>query len=150
MIKCKLNIKADREKLKQAFEKYLPDHSSDIEIGSNYGYMDENEIRIFTKKAPRSCKILAHDMLTAKIDESGNIEYTFKRDTESVIFTIIAPIFALIFGCGLGAGILKIYEMLIWVIPAGALLLCNLIKPKKQREELLDCLLRMIELSEKK
>ena len=88
-------------------------------------------------------------MLVAKIDEDGNIEYTFKRDTESAIFTIIAPLFILIFGCGLGAGILKIYEMLLWLIPAAALFLCNLIKPKNQREDLLDCLLRMIELSDK-
>jgi len=142
-------IKADKEKLAVAFKKYLPANSSEIELGVNYGYMDGNEIRIYTKKAPRSFKIFAHDMLAAKIDEDGNIEYTFKRDTESAIFTIFAPLFILIFGCGLGAGILKIYEMLLWLIPAAALFLCNLIKPKKQREDLLDCLLRMIELSEK-
>lgn len=142
-------IKADKEKLAVAFKKFLPDNSSEIEIGANYGYMDGNEIRIFTKKAPRSFNIFAHDMLVAKIDEDGTIEYTFKRDMESAIFTILLPLFALIFGCGLGAGILKIYEMLLWVIPSAALFLCNLIKPKKQREDLLDCLLRMIELSEK-
>ncbi len=111
--------------------------------------MNGKEIRIFSKKAPRSFKIFAHDMLVSKIDENGNVNYTFKRDTESAIFTIFVPLFALIFGCGLGAGILKIYEMILWIIPAAALFLCNLIKPKKQREDLLDCLLRMIELSEK-
>ena len=142
-------IKANREKLSQAFEKYLPPRPNDIEIGECYGYINQNEIRIYTKKAPRSIKIFAHDMLVAKIEESGNIDYTFKRDTESMIFTIIAPLFMLIFGCGLGAMILKIYEMLLWAIPATAFLLCHLIKPKKQREDLLDCLLRMIELSEK-
>lgn len=142
-------IKADKEKLSAAFKKYLPTNSNEIELGANYGYMDGNKIQIFTKKAPRSFKIFAHDMLAAKIDEDGNIEYTFKRDMESAIFTILFPLFALIFGCGLGAGILKIYEMLLWVIPAAVLFLCNLIKPKKQREDLLDCLLRMIELSEK-
>lgn len=142
-------IKANREKLSQAFEKYLPPQPNDIEIGECYGYINQNEIRIFSKKAPRSIKIFAHDMLVAKIEESGNIDYIFKRDTESMIFTIIAPLFMLIFGCGLGAMILKIHEMLLWAIPAAAFLLCNLIKPKKQREDLLDCLLRMIELSEK-
>ena len=142
-------LKSNKEKLCQAFEKYLPTRPSDVEIGENYGYINQNEIRIFSKKASRSIKIFAHDMLVAKIDESGNIDYTFKRDTESMIFTIIAPLFMLIFGCILGALILKIYEMLLWAIPAAAFLLCNLIKPKKQREDLLDCLLRMIELAEK-
>ena len=142
-------LKANREKLSQAFEKHLPTRPSDIEIGECYGYINQNEIRIYTKKAPRSIKIFAHDMLVAKIEESGSIDYTFKRDTESMIFTIIAPLFMLIFGCGLGAMILKIDEMLLWAIPAAAFLLCNLIKPKKQREDLLDCLLRMIELAEK-
>ena len=85
-------IKADREKLAVAFQKYLPTNSSEIELGANYGYMDGNEIRIFTKKAPRSFKIFAHDMLVAKIGEDGKIEYTFKRDTESAIFTIFAPL----------------------------------------------------------
>ena len=82
-------------------------------------------------------------------DENGNINYAFKRDIESMIFTVFAPIFMLIFGCGLGAGILQIYEMLLWAIPATALFFCNLIKPKKQREDLLDCLLRLVELSNK-
>ncbi len=124
-------LKADIEKLAEAFKQYLPDNLSEIEIGANYGYMEGNEIRVFTKKAPRSFKIFAHDMLVAKIDVDGKIEYTFKRDTESAIFTIFVPLFILIFGCGLGAGLLKIYEMLLWIIPAAALFLCNLIKPKK-------------------
>lgn len=141
-------INVDKEKLAKAFEKRLPTNSSNLEIGEHYGYIKDSEIRIFTKKAPRSFKILAHDMLVAKIDADGNVDYTFKRDMESTIFTIFAPVFMLVFGCGLGAGILKIYEMLLWIVPAAALLLCNLIKPKKQREDLLDCLLRMVELSE--
>lgn len=111
--------------------------------------MEGNEIRIYSKKAARSVKIIAHDMLVAKIDDEGNIDYAFKRDIESMIFTVFAPIFMLIFGCGLGAGILRIYEMLLWAIPAAALFFCNLIKPKKQREDLLDCLLRLVELSNK-
>lgn len=111
--------------------------------------MEGNEIRIYSKKAARSAKIIAHDMLVAKIDDTGNIDYAFKRDIESMIFTVFAPIFMLILGCGLGAGILRIYEMLLWAIPATALLLCNLIKPEKQREDLLDCLLRLVELSNK-
>ena len=143
------SLRADKEKLRQAFEKYLPKRPNDVEIGENYGYIDGNQIRIYSKKAARSVKIIAHDMLVAKIDENGIINYAFKRDIESMIFTVFAPIFMLIFGCGLGAMILKIYEMLLWAIPAAAFLLCNLIKPKKQREDLLDCLLRMIELSEK-
>ncbi len=143
------SLRADKEKLRQAFEKYLPNRPNDVEIGESYGYINGNEIRIYSKKSARSFKIIAHDMLVAKIDEDGNINYAFKRDIESMIFTVFAPIFMLIFGCGLGAGILQIYEMLLWAIPAVALFLCNLIKPKKQREDLLDCLLRLTELSNK-
>ncbi|MBQ1195941.1 MAG: hypothetical protein IIX44_06840 [Clostridia bacterium] len=143
------DLRADKENLSQAFEKYLPNRPNDVEIGANYGHMEGNEIRIYSKKAARSFKIFAHDMLVAKIDDEGNIDYAFKRDIESMIFTVFAPIFMLIFGCGLGAGILQIYEMLLWAIPAAAFLLCNLIKPKKQREDLLDCLLRLVELSNK-
>ena len=36
-------------------------------------FIDGNEIRIYSKKAARSVKIIAHDMLVAKIDEDGNI-----------------------------------------------------------------------------
>ena len=109
-------LKANREKLSQAFEKHLPTRPSEVEVGENYGYFNQNEIRIYSKKAPRSIKIFAHDMLVAKIDEDGTIDYSFKRDTESMIFTTVAPLFMLIFGCGLGALILKIYEMLLWAI----------------------------------
>ena len=143
------SLSADKVNLRQAFEKYLPNRPNDVEIGANYGYMEGNEIRIYSKKAARSVKIIAHDMLVAKIDDTGNIDYAFKRDIESMIFTVFAPIFMLIFGCVLGAGILRIYEMLLWAIPATALFFCNLIKPKKQREDLLDCLLRLVELSNK-
>ena len=44
-------IKADREKLAVAFKKYLPANANEIELGANYGYMDGNEIRIFTQKS---------------------------------------------------------------------------------------------------
>ena len=44
-------IKADREKLAVAFKKYLPANANEIELGANYGYMDGNEIRIYTQKS---------------------------------------------------------------------------------------------------
>ena len=56
-------LKADKEKLRQAMEKHLPTRASDVGIGKNYGHINDNEIRIYSKKAPRSFKIFTHDML---------------------------------------------------------------------------------------
>ena len=150
MKKSKLNLKADREKLAEAFEKYLPKTSAEVEYGEAYGYVSKNEFHIHTRTPARYFRNFAKDRLFVTVDDDGQVEYRFARDIESVLLTLLAPNL-LVMGSVLMSTTLDDPTTGLICLPFALILfLLNFIKPKKQREDLLDCLLRMIELSEKK
>ena len=150
MGKHKLNIKADREKLTAAFDKYLPKTGTDVEYGESYGYILKNEFRIHTKTPARNFRNFAKDRLFVTVDDDGQVEYSFARDIESILLTLMAPNL-LVMGAILMSTTLDDPTIGLPCLPIALILyLFNFIKPQKQREDLLDCLLRMIELSEDK
>ena len=150
MKKSKLNFKADREKLTQAFEKYLPKTAAEVEYGEAYGYVSKNEFHIHTRTPARCFRNLIKDRLIVTVDDEGQVEYCFARDIESVLLTLLAPNL-LVMGSILMSTTLDDPTTGLICLPFALILfLLYFIKPKKQREDLLDCLLRMTELSEKK
>lgn len=150
MGKYKLNIKADREKLIRAFDKYLPKVGTNVEYGEAYGYVLKNEFRIHTKTPARNFRNFAKDRLIVTVDDEGQVEYTFARDIESILLTLMGPNLLVMASTLMSTMLDDPTSGLICLPFALILYFFNFIKPKKQREDLLDCLLRMIELSETK
>lgn len=140
-------VTVDSQEFKKSFDKNLPSKSSKVEIGDCYGSFERNRFYICSKKGARSVKILAHDMLRGEVDNTGRVEYRFCRTGESFIFTVLVPIFMFLAGVLLGMW-KGIDGMYMWFPIAICLFLCNFIIPKKQRQNLLDELCLLIELSQ--
>lgn len=134
--------------LKKTIDTYLPKSPAYIDYGECFGKMTESSIKIYVKKPSRSIKILAFDYLFAEVSKDGYIKYCYKRTIESLIMTVLAPLFIIFVGCLLGGLVLQIQSMFLGIIPAIILSLCNFIIPRRLHQDLLDKLLQLIELSQ--
>ena len=135
----KLNL--SKKEIEHNFNNYVRHRLSGADNDETYGNFKNNVIKFYKKKSPRSIRILNNYYIYGEIDDFGNLKYKYKKAIDSVIFTIFAPIFMLIFGALLGGCILGIEAMFIWLIPAVILLLCNAFKNIKLRKELLSAML---------
>lgn len=138
-----LNIK--KKEIEHNFNIFVSSHASYVNIGEIYGTFQNNKIKLYKKKAPRSIRILCDYYIYGELDNFGTLRYKYKRTVESVIFTIFAPIFMFVGGVLLGGIALGIDAMFIWIIPAIILLFCNVFKNKNLRKELLSVLLNIVQ-----
>ena len=139
-----IELNANKTEIKDKLNISFFKKASEVNINEIYGAFDNETIKLYKKKSPRSLRILCDYYLFGEIDSFGNLRYKYKKTIENKFFTIVAPIFIFIFGILLGAVILGIEAMFIWVIPILILLSCNMIKNKSLRKELLSALLNSV------
>ena len=137
-------VNIDVEKTKMNFKNYVQNKSEKVDVDEIYGFYHIDKIELYKKKNPRSIRILCDYYIYGEINNDGILKYTYRRTFESIVFTIFAPMFMLIAGVLLGAVMLKIEAMYIWIFPATILLLCNMLKNKELRKDLKSSLSRLI------
>lgn len=124
--------------------------SSEAEVGDICGEISQNEGRwtfsLRIKKHPRAWQSLNDEVMRGDIDEKGEISYSFKRTWESRILTVAAPcLVAFIVFLGLFIPVFR--TAIPGLIPATILFVFNFIKPKKRRQALKDCFMRLVDCS---
>ena len=140
---------ADGVALQKAFDRFVPKNFTDVQVGEIYGGQNNGEFCLLQKKSPRSLRILTNECLCFKVDPDGNLHYWYRRTWDAVILTRVAPLLMLVGGVLIGGIIMKIPEMAVFGVLAVCLFMCNLIRPKAQRADLLDKLMQILDLAEK-
>ena len=135
--------------LQKAFDRFVPKNFVDVQVGEIYGGQNDGEFCLIQKKSPRSVRALANECLCFKLDSDGRLRYWYRRTWDTVILTRVAPLLMLVGGVLIGGIIMKIPEMDVFGVLAACLFMCNLIRPKAQRADLLDKLMQILDLAEK-
>lgn len=138
----RIKYSVDVNAFEKAFIKFVPAPSMQLETDTIYGIIQNHEFTLQKKKEPRGSRSFFDEYLSGRIEGNGEIVYHFRRTLESLALTVFAPLFCL-FVSFLGVFVLHVSEFLFALIPGGMFALCNLIRPKKLREDLLDVLLRV-------
>lgn len=135
--------------LQKAFDRFVPKNFVDVQVGEIYGGQNDGEFYLIQKKSPRSVRALANECLCFKLDSDGRLRYWYRRTWDTVILTRVAPLLMLVGGVLIGGIIMKIPEMAVFGVLAVCLFMCNLIRPKALRADLLNKLMQILELAEK-
>ena len=141
------NVKTKCDSFKRSFTQYVPHTSEELDDGECFGFFENHFFWLYEKKAPRSLGRLTGNFLCGKIAEDGTINFAIKRTLESIILTIIFPVLLLLGGAFLSLILWDIGPFLIAFCPALVFATFNFIHPQKHRQNLLDTLTRIVEIS---